>query len=122
MPHVHDRVRDTTTTTGNGNITLSGTPPAGFQAFSPVMNLNETFPYCIDAQTGTEWETGIGHLSGATTFVRDNVWESSNSGALVNFSAGTKDVFITAHGRLLNATSRGAVLARVNGLDFNMNY
>jgi len=94
MPlNVADRVRDTTTTTGTGTITLSGTPPTGYQSFSAVGNGNTTY-YTINA--GSQWEVGIGTYSGAgPTLSRDTVLSSSNSGSLVNFSAGTKDVFVT---------------------------
>lgn len=88
-----DRVKDTTTTTGTGNLTLSGTPPTGFQAFSAAFATGDFFEYAIVG--GAEWETGVGHLSAATTLVRDYVLRSSNANALVNLSAGTKDVFNT---------------------------
>lgn len=89
-----DRVKDTTTTTGTGTITLSGTAPAGYQTFGAAIgNANNTY-YTITA--GTEWEVGIGtYTSSGTTLSRDTVLASSSSGALVNFSAGTKDVFVT---------------------------
>lgn len=91
---VRDRVKETTTTTGTGTITLAGAS-SGFQSFAAIGNGNSTF-YCIAAQTGTEWEVGIGtYTSSGTTLSRDTVLSSSNSGALVNFSAGTKDVFVT---------------------------
>lgn len=92
MPlNVADRVRDTTTTTGTGTITLSGTPPTGYQSFSAVGNGNTTY-YTINA--GSQWEVGIGTYSGAgPTLSRDTVLASSNSGSLVDFAAGTKDVF-----------------------------
>jgi hypothetical protein len=88
-----DRVKDTTTTTGTGTVTLSGTPPTGFQAFSVIGNGNTTY-YTIVA--GSQWEVGIGtYSSTGPTLSRDTVLESSNSGSLVNFSAGTKEVFVT---------------------------
>ena len=92
MPlNVADRVRDTTTTTGTGTITLSGTPPTGYQSFSAVGNGNTTY-YTVNA--GSQWEVGIGTYSGAgPTLSRDTVLASSNAGALVDFAAGTKDVF-----------------------------
>lgn len=91
---VKDRVKETTTTTGTGTVTLAGAS-SGFQSFSAIGNGNSTF-YCIAAQTGTEWEVGIGtYTSSGTTLSRDTVLSSSNSGSLVNFSAGTKDVFVT---------------------------
>jgi len=88
-----DRVKDTSTTTGTGNITLSGTAPSGFQTFNATIGQNIMLEYAIGG--GAEWETGFGYLSGATTLVRSIVAESSNAGALVSFSAGTKDVFCT---------------------------
>lgn len=91
---VRDRVKETTTTTGTGTVTLAGAA-TGFQSFAAIGNGNSTF-YCIAAQTGTEWEVGIGtYTSSGTTLSRDTVLSSSNSGSLVNFSAGTKDVFVT---------------------------
>lgn len=87
-----DRVKETTTTTGTGTITLLGAA-TGFQSFSAIGNANTTY-YTIAGQTGSEWEVGIGtYTSSGTTLSRDTVLASSNSGSLVNFSAGTKDVF-----------------------------
>lgn len=96
-----DRVRDTSTTTGTGTITVSGTAPTGFEAFGSAYAVGESFMYAIALQSGSEWETGIGTLATSTTFTRDTVFESSNSDALVNFSAGTKDVFVTAPGAVI---------------------
>ena len=88
-----DRVRETTTTTGTGTVTLAGAV-TGFQSFAVVGNGNTTY-YTIAGQGTSEWEVGIGTytLSG-TTLSRDTVLASSNSGSLVTFSAGTKDVFV----------------------------
>jgi len=91
---VKDRVRETTTTTGTGTITLGGAA-TGFQSFSVIGNANTTF-YTIQLANTNEWEVGIGTytLSG-TTLSRDTILESSNGGSAVNFSAGSKDVFVT---------------------------
>ena len=89
-----DRVKETTTTTGTGTVTLAGAS-AGYQSFSAIGDTNTTY-YTIAAQTGTEWEVGIGtYTSSGTTLARTTVISSSNAGSLVNFSAGTKDVFVT---------------------------
>lgn len=91
---LRDRVRETTTTVGTGTITLAGAV-IGFQSFSVVGNANTTY-YCIAGQGTAEWEVGLGtYTSVGTTLTRTTVLESSNAGALVNFSAGTKDVFVT---------------------------
>jgi hypothetical protein len=87
-----DRVKETTSTTGTGAVTLLGAS-VGFQSFSAIGNANTTY-YTIAGQTGSEWEVGLGtYTSSGTTLSRDTVLASSNSGSLVNFSAGTKDVF-----------------------------
>jgi hypothetical protein len=91
---VKDRVRETTTTTGTGTVTLGGAA-TGFQSFSVIGNGNTTF-YTIQLANTNEWEVGIGtYTSSGTTLSRDTILESSNSGSAVDFSAGTKDVFVT---------------------------
>jgi hypothetical protein len=89
-----DRVKETTTTTGTGTVTLAGAS-TGFQSFAAVGNGNVTY-YTIAGQGTSEWEVGIGtYTSSGTTLSRTTVLASSNSGSLVSFSAGTKDVFVT---------------------------
>lgn len=89
-----DRVRETTTTAGTGTVTLAGAV-TGFQSFAVVGNGNITY-YTIAGQGTSEWEVGIGtYTSSGTTLSRDTVLASSNSGNLVSFSSGTKDVFVT---------------------------
>lgn len=91
---VKDRVRETTSTTGTGTVTLAGAV-TGFQTFSAIGNGNTTY-YTIAGQGTSEWEVGVGtYTASGTTLSRDSVLSSSNSGNLVNFSAGTKDVFCT---------------------------
>ena len=91
---VKDRVKETTTTTGTGTITLLGAV-SGYQAFSAIGNANTTFYAIVDVTAGT-WEVGIGtYTSAGTTLSRTTVLESSNAGSLVNFAAGSKDVFCT---------------------------
>jgi hypothetical protein len=117
-----DRVQETTTTTGTGTITLLGAV-AGYQAFSAVGNANTTY-YTIAGQTTSEWEVGIGTytLSG-TTLSRDTVLASSNSGSLVTFSAGTKNVFLVypssrsiyADGAVLTATNSAILPTSAGG-------
>lgn len=78
--------------TGVGTISLNAVN--GQQTFinafgSGSMN---TFYYFISNTGAPEWEVGIGYLSDSATLVRETVIESSNSGSLVNFSSGTKNV------------------------------
>ena len=116
-----DRVRETTTTTGTGTVTLLGAS-TGFQSFAAVGNGNTTY-YTIAHQTLSEWEVGIGtYTASGTTLSRTTVLSSSNAGAAVTFSAGTKDVFVTypssrsiyADGTTLTATN-SSVLPIANG-------
>jgi len=89
-----DRVRETTTTTGTGSVTLLGAFQ-GYQTFAVIGNTNTTY-YTIAEQNGNNWEVGIGTYSTTgPTLARTTVLSSSNSGSLVNFAAGTKDVFVT---------------------------
>ncbi|MDH2357668.1 hypothetical protein QCM80_45195 [Bradyrhizobium sp. SSUT112] len=90
---LEDRVRESTTTTGTGAIALGGAP-AGYQRFNSVMSNGDTTWYCI-VLPGSSWEVGVGTWVTGNILQRTTVIRSSNSGGLVNFPAGTKDVFIT---------------------------
>ena len=91
---VKDRIRETTTTTGIGTLTLAGAV-SGFDAFSEVGNANTTY-YSVVHRDANEWEVGIGtYTSSGTTLARTTVLASSNSGSATSFAAGTKDVFCT---------------------------
>ena len=90
---INDRVRETTQVVGTGSATLLGAV-TGYQSFSTVGNGNTTY-YTIADQGGPNWEVGIGTWATGGTLARTTVLSSSNSGSLVNFTAGTKDVFVT---------------------------
>lgn len=94
---VEDFVKETTTTTGTGDITLAGTAGRGAAAtFASVIANGDTFPYAISHTSLNEWEVGIGTFhSPGSTFTRTTVQRSSNANAAVNFSAGTKNVDLT---------------------------
>jgi len=93
---VADRVKETTTTTGTGTVTLLGAS-TGFQSFAVIGDANLTY-YTIAGQTGNEWEVGIGtYTSSGTTLARTTVLSNSSGTqpSALSFSAGTKDVFVT---------------------------
>lgn len=94
---VEDFVKETTTTTGTGDITLAGTSGRGAAIpFATVCANGDTFPYAISHTSSNEWEVGIGTFhSPGSTFTRTTVQRSSNANAAVNFSAGTKNVDLT---------------------------
>jgi hypothetical protein len=111
MPYLADRVKDTTTTTGTGAITLGNSAPSGYQTFATAFGSSSTWvSYCISG--GAEWEVGKGTFNGTTGLTREIVRSSSNSNALVNFSAGSKDVFCTASAELLDNANIGLQIAR----------
>ena len=90
---LNDRVKESTTTTGTGTVTLGGAVQ-GFETFAAGIGNSNTTYYCI--QLGSEFEVGLGTLSGdSSTLARTTIISSSNSDSAVNFSAGTKFVFCT---------------------------
>lgn len=110
------RVKETTTTTGTGPITLAGAV-AQFKSFSSRYSISSSdqIPYYIVGQSGTEWEGGFGYLSASNVLVRNVVHESSNSDNPVSFSAGTKDVFVALLPDYMN-NDIGLDVANVSGL------
>ena len=93
---LNDRVKETTTSTGTGTINLGGAA-TGFETFVAGIGNSNTTYYCIVATGTGNFEVGIGTVTDATpdTLSRTTVLSSSNSDSLVDFGAGTKDVFCT---------------------------
>lgn len=119
MPSFADRAKETTTSTGTGAITLSGTAASTFQtlqaAFGSQVRLN--VGYCIAHQSANEWEVGKGTFNGTTGLTRDVVRSgSSGTGVLVNFSAGTKDVFVAASAEHVDNANHGQQYAMARNI------
>ena len=92
---INNRVRETTSTTGTGAVTLGGAV-GGFQTFAAGIGNSNTTYYAISINSENEWEVGRGTLnSDSSTLTRTEVLESSNSDSAVDFSAGSKEVFCT---------------------------
>ena len=89
---VNDRVKETSTTTGTGTLSLAGAV-TGFETFSSAIGNTNTTYYSIVNVNG-EFEVGLGTVS-AAALARTTVISSSNSDSAVNFGAGTKNVFCT---------------------------
>jgi hypothetical protein len=87
-----DRVRETSATQGTGTLTLNGAVQA-YQTFDSVLDTGDTCYYTIVLDAA--WEVGLGTFTAPNLLARTTVLASSNGGALVNFGAGAKDVFIT---------------------------
>jgi hypothetical protein len=96
---IADRIKESSTTTGSGAMTLAGAY-TGFRAFSAVCTSpSDTCYYTIQAVDGSgvptgDWEVGLGTYSAANTLTRSTVLSSSNAGAAVSFAAGTKQVWL----------------------------
>ena len=91
---VADRVKESTNTSGTGALSLTGAQ-TGFQSFSAGVGGGNTTYYAVSSALGSEFEVGIGTYDGGSdTLSRDTVLASSNGGSLVNFPAGTKDVYV----------------------------
>lgn len=98
MSKFANRVRETTVTTGTGTLSLGGAFDASYQTFVAGIGNGKACIYTVrhqDASVG-EWEVGLGVVTDASpdTLSRVKILASSNSGSAVNFSAGTKDVFV----------------------------
>jgi len=114
-----DRVLETTTTTGTGDVTLAGAV-TGYRTINAAQGTGVFFDYAIVAVDGSgvptgDWETGQGYLSGSTTLVRARIFASSNAGSAVNLAAGTKRVFITISQQ--RGFTQGQAAARTAGME-----
>jgi len=91
---IADRIKEFSITIGTGDFIVTGAQSGGFRTIDSVVNIGEYFPYCIQNTTSDEFEIGVGRYISSNTFSRTMVEVSSNNNNIVNFSVGTKDVFI----------------------------
>ena len=93
---IKDRVKEGTTTAGTGAFTLGGSS-ATFEAFNSYMVDGDTSYYAaVHTTSGVdEWEVGLGTWNTGNTLTRTTVLSGSNGTSVVDFSAGTKDIFMT---------------------------
>jgi hypothetical protein len=93
-----DRVRESSSTSGTGSITLAGAY-TGYQSFATAIASGSTVYYTIRNTTAPndgEWEVGVGTFTSPSTLSRDTVFSSSTGGTKVSFStASTLEVFVT---------------------------
>jgi hypothetical protein len=118
MPVYADRVKDTTTTAGTGAITVAGSAPTTYQTLATALGSSSRINvgYTVVHQSANEWEVGLGTFNGTTGLTRDVVRAgSSGPGVLVNFSAGTKDVFVTIAADEINNANLGMQFAAARG-------
>lgn len=93
-----DRVLETSTTTGTGTYTLAGAV-TGYQSFSAIGNANTCYysAWEVDGSGNPSggWEVGLGtYTASGTTLARTSVIASSNGGAAVNWTAGTRRIAV----------------------------
>jgi hypothetical protein len=94
-----DRVRESSTSSGTGSITLGGAF-VGYQTFASAIASGSTVYYTIHNITPgneAEWEVGVGTFTSPSTLSRDTVFSSSAGGTTkVNFTGSSiLEVFIT---------------------------
>ena len=91
-----DRVKETSVTTGTGDVTFGGAV-TGFDTFSTGVGNSNTTYYAIVNRTVDEWEVGLGTLAGdSSTMTRTTVLTNSDGNtSAITLSAGTKDIFCT---------------------------
>ena len=90
-----DRVKESTITTGTGNIALGGAV-VNFETFSANLSNGDTTYYAIVDNTNNAFEVGLGTYNSSGNTLSRSVIASSNSNSAVNLGVGTKEVFITA--------------------------
>lgn len=88
-----NRVRETSTTVGSGNLVLAGAP-LGYRSFVSSIGADNKLTYYIyRSDTNFEWEIGVGYIlstGGVDQLVRERIVTSSNGGLAVGFTTGTK--------------------------------
>jgi len=121
---INDRVKETSTTQGTGDITLAGAV-TGFISFNSGIGTSNTTYYAIFEQGTNNFEVGLGTLSGSTTLQRGTVLSNSaGNTSKINFNSGgtstlnvfctmpaEKSVYLDASGTPVGAASTGFALA-----------
>ena len=119
---INDRVKENSTTSGTGNITLAGVAAGqGNVTFNSGIGTSNTTYYCIFEQGTNTFEIGLGTLSGSTTLERTTVINnSSGNTSKISFSCtldvfctmpAAKTVYLDATGNPVGAASAGFALA-----------
>jgi hypothetical protein len=111
MPHYADLVKENTSTTGTGALTLTGAVTNYF-AFSSLGSGSRIVEYRID--NGANQEVGRGTFDGTTGLTRDEVITSSNAGALINIT-GAATVLLVASERQVSRSNAGYQYAMARG-------
>src|SRR3990167_687887 len=112
------RVKETTTTTGTGALSLLGAV-AGHQTFVAGHGTTKPCPYVIEVGANGQdgWEAGIGTPTSGSPdqLSRDLVLYSTNGNAAINLPSGVKTVFSAALAHVL--PGKGADVASASTLE-----
>ena len=115
---IKDRVKEVTTTSGTGDITLTGSSFATFVPFNSYMTNGDTSYYAIEHTSSgiDEWEVGLGTWNTGNTLSRTTVLAGSAGTSAVDFSAGTKNIFMTYPSAIAAFTDGSGDLSSLIGL------
>ena len=117
-----NRVKQTTDTTGDGDMILLTTASTYNSVLSSI-GANNSFTYeLLNIANPFQWENGVGHINyggGITTFVRDRVIKSSDGDTKVLFSAGTKTLTTAITEDIIN---NGFLNVEQTGVSFSPPY
>lgn len=100
---IKNRVRETSTTTGTGPITLLGAV-SDHRSFDSVMSIGDIAWVTVVHPGSGEWVTARATYSASNQITLTTVLDGSNGLSAVTFTAGIKDVFIDLPASLLGST------------------
>lgn len=107
--NAYDRVQETTTTTGTGNLTLAGAPN-GFRPFNKAMTVGDYAHVCIADEGGQYYLIGLAQFMAGGTLRRHGSWRlwyydtgwaqwtSEDAASSYSLPAGTKRVSVVQGG------------------------
>ena len=94
---LNDRVKETSTTTGQGTLSLAGAA-TGFETFVTGIGDGNTTYYLAAHESDGTWELGIGTITDASpdTLARTTVIDTSAGNTTkIDFASGSKTIFCT---------------------------
>jgi hypothetical protein len=90
----HNRIQETTQSSGDANFLLAGAL-TGYRPFASGVGDGNICYYTVEHYVENQWEIGLGTYSeGTDTLSRDNIIDSSNGGNKIDFAAGVKSIFV----------------------------
>jgi hypothetical protein len=103
---IKDRVKETTLTSGTVPFICSGAI-VEFQSFSSAIGDANTTLYAAEDIGGINWEVGVGqYVLANNSLLRATILASSNNNNIVNFSSGSKNLFVTVPAAYAALTGR----------------